>query len=273
MASTGTAHAVIVDGGGSVGGDGTTTVGVVVSEPGSGAPGSPGDSARPLVHYLVTWSTNPVESTPGSLEGVCAAAGSTPAAPVFGFTYRVVGTDAAGAIVDDHLLCVAFPNGDTTQRPPEPPLPAVPTFGEAWASAQLPSPAVTLDPAARGITGLDTRIATAGPTAVVIAATIRGYTITGTATLDHYEISVDGQAATNSDSGHYTFETKGNHTIAISAIWHGAVAITGPDIPTTLAAVDIGSATITSTRAYRLRTATRRYGVGPWPLTEPGSFT
>ena len=59
-----------------------------------------------------------------------------------------------------------------------------PAFGEAWNRAQVPAPTVTLDPATRGITGLDTRISTAGPATVTIAATIRGYTITGTATLD-----------------------------------------------------------------------------------------
>ena len=66
---------------------------------------------------------------------------------------------------------------------------------------------------------------------MIITATIRGYTITGTATLDHYAISVDGQPTANAGTGHYTFETKGNHTIAVSAIWHGTAVITGPDLP------------------------------------------
>ncbi len=126
----------------------------------------------------------------------------------------------------------------------------MPTFGEAWNRAQLPAPTVTLDPATRGVTGLDTRISTDSPRIVTVAATIRGYTITGTATLDHYEISVDGQAAENAGTGHYTFETKGNHTIAISAIWHGTAALTGPDLPGGLPVVDLGTAAITSTRIY-----------------------
>jgi len=225
------------------------TVSIAVSAPGSEQPGHAGESAnRPLVDYV--WSIDTTPAQTGSLDGLCVLPGGTATDPRFGFLYHLVGTDPAGAIVDDRFECVAFPNGDATQRPPEPPVPAVPTFGEAWNSVQLPAPVVTLDPATRGITGLDTRISTSGPTTVVIAATIRGYTITGTATLDHYAIRVDGQPTADAGSGHYTFETKGNHTIAVSAVWHGTAAITGPDLPIGLPVVDLGTATITSTRNY-----------------------
>jgi hypothetical protein len=244
------AHAGTVSDG-SVGHGGSVTVGIAVSGPGSAPAGATGDAAaRPLVHYLVSWSVDPTPAQTGSLDGLCAAPGPNPQQPAFGFLYHLVGTDATGTIVDDRFECVAFPNGDPTQRPPVPPIPAVPTLGEAWGHAQLPAPAVTLDPESRGITGLDTRISTAGPTMVVIAATVRGFTITGTATLDHYEISVDGQPPTSAGTGHYTFETKGTHTIAISAIWRGTAVLAGPGLPGALPAVDLGTATITATRTY-----------------------
>jgi len=199
----------------------------------------------------VTWSVAPTTAQIGSLDGLCLANGTTAADPAFGFLYHLIGRDATGAIVDDRFECIAFPDGDPTIRPAAPPIPAVPTFDEAWNSVQLPAPAVILDPATRGITGLDTRISTSGPTDIAIAATIRGYTVTGTATLDHYEISVDGRPATNAASDHYTFETKGTHTIAISAIWHGVAATTGPNLPDGgLPAIDLGDATITATRTY-----------------------
>jgi len=239
----------IGSGGGVTGGQ--VAVGIAVTGPGAETPGQGGDAAaRPLVHYLVSWSVDPTPAQTGSLNGLCAAAGGTTQQPVFGFLYHLVGTDAAGAIVDDRFVCVAFPNGDPAQRPPVPAVPAVPTLGEAWNHAQLPAPAVTLDPATRGITGLDTRISTSGPTTVVIAATVRGYTITGTATLDHYEISVDGQPAANAGTGHYTFETRGDHTVAVSAIWSGTATLAGPGLPAALPAVDLGTAAITSTRTY-----------------------
>jgi hypothetical protein len=240
-----------VSGDGGTGQGGNVSVGIVVTAPGSWTAGQSGDdAARPIVHYAVTWSVDPTPAQIGSLNGLCVLSGGTAQQPIFGFLYHLVGTDPSGAIVDDRFVCVAFTNGDTTVRPPEPAVPAVPTFGEAWNRAQLPAPTVTLDPATRGVTGLDTRISTAGPVIVTIAATIRGYTITGTATLDHYEISVDGRAAANAGTGHYTFETKGNHTIAISAIWHGTATLTGPDLPGGLPVVDLGTAAITSTRTY-----------------------
>jgi hypothetical protein len=228
------------------------TVSISVAGPGSEDPAHPGLSAnRPLVDYV--WSIDTTPAQTGSLDGLCVLPGGTPVQPRFGFLYHLVGTDTTGAIVDDRFECVAFANDDVSQQPPAPSIPAVPTFAEAWKSAALPAPKVTLDPPGRGITGLDTRISTAGPTTVVIAATIRGYTITGTATLDRYEISVDGAEPTEARTGDYTFETKGDHTVAISAIWHGTAVITGPDLPGTRPAFDIGTAAITSTRTYPVR--------------------
>lgn len=241
------AHAGVQDVGSSTDG-GTVTVGETVTAPGSGTAGD--DSARPVVHFDVTWVTAPDTAPAGDLEGLCAAPGSTPDAPVFGYRYHLIGTDAAGKIVDDEYICVAFTNGDPAIRPPIPALPAVPTFGEAWNSAPIPPPVVTLDPATRGITGLDTLISTAGPATVTIAATIRGYTITGTANLDHYAISVDGQPVIDAGAGHYTFETKGDHTVAVSAVWHGTAVITGPALAVGRPAIDLGLATVTSTRTY-----------------------
>ncbi|MDQ1434728.1 MAG: hypothetical protein QOF59_1544, partial [Actinomycetota bacterium] len=190
-ASTSTAGAVGFGGGADLGGTGNVVVGGSVTAPGAGTPGHPGDaSSLPLIQYTIHWSTAPDAAHPG-FDGACNA--GTVAAPIFGFSFHFVGRDATGKIVDDRIECIAPAPGADPSQPPLPPIPAVPTFGEAWNSAQIPAPAVTLDPATRGITGLDTRISTAGPTEVVIAATVRGYTITGIATLDHYEIAVDDQ--------------------------------------------------------------------------------
>ncbi len=250
VAWTAPAHAEL-SGHGSLGHGGRVSVGIVVTTPGSGGLGRSGDdAARPIVHYVVSWSVGPTPAQTGSLDGLCAVPGGSARQPTFGFLYHLVGTDPTGAIVDDRFECIAFTNGDPARRPLPPSVPAVPTFGEAWNRAQLPAPTITLDPATRGITGLDTRISTDGPTTVTIAATIRGYTITGTANLDHYEISVDGQPATNAGTGHYTFETKGNHTIAVTAVWRGTAALTGPGLPGGLPAVDLGRAAITSTLTY-----------------------
>jgi len=54
----------------------------------------------------------------------------------------------------------------------------------------------------------------------------------------------------NAGTGHYTFETKGDHAIAVSAIWRGTTELTGPGLPGGLPAVDLGRAAITSTLTY-----------------------
>lgn len=249
FASTGTALAQ-GEGDGSVTHGGGITVGVTVVAPGSGTPGHAGSgSGRPLIDYLISWSVDPTAAQTGSLNGICGATNAA-GAVVPGFQFHLIGRDAAGNVVDDRFECVALVDLDATGRPTLAALPAVPTFAEAWNSVHIPAPSVVLDPASRGITGLDTRISTAGPASLTIAASIRGYTITGTATLDHYAISVDGRSATNAAQGHVTFETKGTHTVAISAIWHGIATLTGPDFPAGLPALDIGEATVTSTRTY-----------------------
>ncbi len=247
IAFTGGAGAAVIDGG-TTGTGGSTVVHLEVGTPGAGTPGHPGDAASlPVIRYSVHWSTVPDPAHPG-IDGACNA--GTAAAPIFGFFFHFVGRDSTGVIVDDRVECIALTLGADPAEPALPPVPAVPTFGEAWNAAQIPAPTVTLDPATRGITGLDTRISTAGPTQVVVAATVRGYTITGTATLDHYEIAVDDHPATNASTGHFVFETKGNHTVAISAVWHGTATLAGPGLVGTTPAIDIGTATITSTRTY-----------------------
>ena len=77
-------------------------------------------SSLPMVRYLVSWSVDTTAAQIGSLNGLCAAPGSTAQLPIFGFEYHLVGTDPTGAIVDDRFACIAFPNGDATQRPPAP---------------------------------------------------------------------------------------------------------------------------------------------------------
>jgi len=235
--------------GGSVDDNGEMDIHVGVATPGSNEPGQGGGANTPLVQYVLSWSVDDTPAQVGSLNGLCLVDGGS-ANPTFGFEYHLVGRDANGTIVDDRFECIAFPDGDTSVRPPAPAIPAVPTFAEAWNSAQLPAPTIALDPPSRGITGLETRITTAGPTTLTIAATIRGYTITGMATLDHYTISVDGGPPEVTDTSHYTFETKGRHLVAVSAVWHGIATMTGPDLPTALPAIDLGDATITATRPY-----------------------
>jgi hypothetical protein len=216
------------------------------------APGSQAAASRPLINYDVTYEViGDGPAKPGDLSGLCLAAGDA-SDPTFGFQYRVIGTSLEGKIVVDRLECVPFTDDDTSNRPELPALPQPPTVGEAWASARLPAPVVTLDPASRGITGLETRISTSGPTTLSISAAIRGYTITGTAILDHYEIAVDGAPPVRADEHRYTFETTGVHRLTITAVWRGTATVTGPDLATPVVLGDIGTASMTRARNYQV---------------------
>ncbi|HYL52934.1 MAG TPA: hypothetical protein VEZ15_13250 [Acidimicrobiia bacterium] len=213
-------------------------VGVTYSSPGSST--ANGAATRPA--SLVAYSIVSERARSGSLAGWCALPGNA-----LGVEYHIVGTAPNGQVVADYRVCVPIqPAGDAANFA----LPRPPTLEETWRAARLPAPTVLTDPAARGITGLDTRIWTTGAHTASIAAAVRGYRIVGTATLDHYTISVDGGPVQDAGSGHYTFETKGRHTIAIGAVWHATATLTGPDLIAPVVLPDIGTATITTTRTY-----------------------
>ncbi len=166
--------------------------------------------------------------------------------PVFGAQYLIVITHPDGSI-EQNDVCVPFDDNGVAQPPT---LPQPPTLDETWRAARLSRPTIVTDPATRGITGLETRIRAEGRTTKSIVATIRGFRIVGTATLDHYTISVDGGPTESAGTGRYVFETKGKHTIVIGAVWHGTATLTGPGLDTPIFLPDIGTATLTTTRTY-----------------------
>lgn len=168
--------------------------------------------------------------------------------PEPGFQYRIIATDTRGREVDDWLVCVPF--AEPGVKPTAPRLPEPPTIEEVWGAAAVPLPAVITDPPNRGITGLETRVTTTGPRTVTLDLAIRGYHLVGTARLDHYTISIDGAHETRADHDAFTFETKGNHAVTITAVWLGTATLTGPGIPAPVMLDDIGQATMTSTRTY-----------------------
>lgn len=228
-----------LDGGASLGGEGTMTGHGEYT--GSGA--SIGDHAsgnKPVVDYATYEVLGDGAADAGDLSHLCFVDGD---ATKPGFQYRIIGTSQQGLVVEDRLVCRVFDQGP-------PPLPQPPTIEEIWGAAQVPLPEIVTDPSNRGITGLNTHITSAGPTSITLDLAIRGYHIVGTARLDHYAISIDGGAERIADHDVFTFETKGNHTITLAAVWHGTATLSGPDIRTPIFLGDIGQATMTSTRTY-----------------------
>jgi len=206
---------------------------------------TPGEPARtPLIGYITYKVTTDDHPDPGDLSGLCLA---DPQAHTFGWWYRIIGTTLDGRVVIDELVCRPF---DATHHPHPPALPRPPTIEEAWNAANVPAPRILTDPPTRGITGLTTHITPSSPAVLSIAATIRGYTIVGTATLDHFLVAIDGgPPQTTTD---ITFTTKGEHTIVIAAIWRGRATLAGPGLDHAISIGDIGIAMIGASRRYPL---------------------
>jgi hypothetical protein len=231
-------------GGGNVGNGGDVTVVATYETPGTDGGSHVSDGKQGLVTYIWhVWAPDP--GGEGDTSGVCDAS-SDPATDVLGNYFRKILTALDGEILVDVVVCEPLVNGQSVP----PPVPAPPTVEEAWKSAQIPSPDVRTDPAKRGITGLPTRIWTTAATQFSIHVDLRGYRVTGTATLDYYEISVDGGAAVRATNDEFTFETKGNHRIVVTAVWHGHATLSGNDIDPPIDLGDIGTATISSARTY-----------------------
>ena len=222
---------------GTLTGDGHLVVGISET-----LPGEPGTT--PVVGYITYTTTTDNHPAPGDISGLCAVDVQH---GKFGWSYRIIGTTLDGRVVIDHLVCVPF-DANGNAQPPR--LPQLPTIQDAWNAADVPAPLIVTDPPARGITGLPTHISARSATTVTIDATVRGYRVEGTATLDHFAVSVDGAPprATNHDD--VTFTTKGDHTIVVAATWRGRATLTGPDLDAPIRVDDIGVATIGTTRHY-----------------------
>jgi hypothetical protein len=236
------------------GGSATLEVGIGIAHDGRliDAQAAAGGSRRPLVRY--EWIAADNESTLG-LEHLC----PLPDDPIGGWVHRLVGyARGSGAVVSEEIVCV--PRDPAATVAPSPPAaPGAPTIEEIWRAVALPAPQVATDPATRGITGLETRLwIDTAPTATV-SATLDGYTITGTATIVVYRVDPgDAPPVTAAHPGtpdtpalRHTYETKGTYTLTATTTWRAEATMTGPgiDVPQP---VDLGVASLTTTRTYRV---------------------
>lgn len=238
---------------------GTLGVGIEVDSPGadpvtieSGSPSLPR-----LVHYVST----PLPAGPvGSLENLCDASGagvSGPTGIVFGWLYDVIAYSQDGRVLSDTHVCVAFPDpNDHGTVPPPPTLPEAPTIGAVWRAIALPSPIVGVNPVTRGVTGLATRLWSGGAQTARVAATIDGFSVTGTARVVEYRFATDEgylgagpPGDENAPAATHEFSTKGAHTLSVSSVWQATVTMTGPGFAVAIP-IDISVAVLTATVDY-----------------------
>lgn len=163
-------------------------------------------------------------------------------------------------IVATRYVCVPV------NAPAVPPGGEAPTFAEIWRAIPIPRPSVNFSPKVTGLTGMETWFWNTQNSEIQIAASLDGWTAVGTARLTALEWRmgdgairrVDGTferpVPPSSEQAHalaYTYETKGNYTVAVIAEWEGRATVTSPGGITT--AENLGTA--------RLAPVTRPYTV------------
>ena len=240
-------------------GGATMTVGLTVTDPGSGALYTSDSGSPSPVRYVAI----PASRGEGlSLEFLCNA-GNADLAPdeiPWGWRYTIIATETAtGREISREWVCVPIVDPANPTIPPEPATPTPPSIFEIWNSVGIPAPEMHVNPRAEGVTGLATWIWTGGPTTATVDATIREWTVTGTANLVAWNIDPGDWTGTHDtavagDPDHHaldhTYEIKGTYPLSITAVWTAEVTLTGPALPPT--SVPIGTAQLTSTRQYRV---------------------
>lgn len=233
-------------------------VGIEVTSPGEPVTHDAGDRSLPrLVHYVVTQLKS---ETTGSIENLCDASGNAltdPAGIVFGWLYDVIAYSSDDRVISDTHVCVAFPDpNDRSAPPPAPTEPVAPTIGEVWQAVGLPRPTIGVNPVSRGVTGLLTRLWSGGPQTAQVAATINGFTVTGTARVVAYRFATDegylgesGPGDESNPAATHEFATKGVHTLSVSSVWRASVTLSGPGVVVPVA-IDISVAVLTATVDY-----------------------
>ena len=258
---SGAASAVIGDGtlDPTPGGGATLTVGLAVSDPGSGVVYTQGGGSPSPVRYIAVPAT---EGEGLSLTYLCAADATTvePGEIPWGWVYIVIGYDTlTGAEISRTTECVPITDSANPTVPSPPAVPTPPSIVEIWEHIALSAPEVHVNPDGEGVTGLATWIWTGGPTTATVDATIGEWAVTGTAHLAAGNIDPGDSTGTHdsaipgSPDDHaldHTYETKGIYPLAITAVWTAEVTITGPALPAT--PVPIGTAALTTTRQYQV---------------------
>ncbi len=172
-----------------------------------------------------------------------------------GRPFTMIVQDLSGAVVNLEGRCVPLNAAGVAALPQ---LSPVPTIAEIWRSAlrDIDRPALGLNPRPTGLTGLDTWLWYEGPSELAVSASIREWTVTGTARLDEVTFDMgDGGSVTADSPGseaepaaHFTYETKGTYDVEVTARWAADLVLTGPGLPAR--PTPIGSAVLRSSERY-----------------------
>ena len=242
-------------------------VGLLVSVPGTGGNGNDtygaDDPSAPRPLYVRAIPAEVGQDGAGGLSNLC----RTPRGPTgpeyalgngWWFDIDLFASADGRFIATIDAVCEPLDPAARDQAPPPPPVEQPPTVGELWRSVGLPAPAIGVSPATRGITGLPTWVWVNGAaTPVAVSLSLRGYSITGTASVVGYGVFTGdggwirrGRAGGPTDPAvTHIYEKTGTYRLGVATLWSAGAVITGPGItfPFTL---DLGTALVTSGRDY-----------------------
>jgi hypothetical protein len=158
--------------------------------------------------------------------------------------------------VDSQTGDIVFQQGPVCLSPGEPPTP--PTPAEVWDRVGIPVPGIGVNPAAEGLTGLDTWLWYEGSRGVTVTVSLRGYTVTATAGPSKYRWGMgDGTTYTTTDPGSeadpaatHMYETREEYPLSLDVTWEGSWSISGWGIDET--GLDLGTIAVHNERNYHV---------------------
>jgi hypothetical protein len=127
-----------------------------------------------------------------------------------------------GEVLDYAFQCYW---GEDAEGPPEPP-----TVEEVLDSVDIPEPEIAVNPATRGLTGLESWFWLADPeTTVQVGVELDGWTVDAELTAGEWgwQIGDEGSYTATSPgseqepAARHTFDAKGTHTITVDTVWTG----------------------------------------------------
>lgn len=140
---------------------------------------------------------------------------------------------ATGQVLRTETVCTADTAEDAP--PPAPLPPAPPTREELIDATPIPEPAILANPSGRGLTGLESWFWAADDGPVTASVTLRGWTVSGTLTADHwtwttgdgghYDMSTSGSA--DDPAVRHMWETKDTWSVTLEVSWTGTYTVSG----------------------------------------------
>lgn len=131
----------------------------------------------------------------------------------------------------------------------------VPNPADIFRLEPIPPPGIGLNPARKGLTGLDTWGWYEGPQTVTVTVSLRGYRVTAIAHPTGYQWAFgDGATETTESPGspaspavNHMYQTKGEYSVSLAVAWSGSYTFAGHGVS---GGGSLGSVSISNSTSY-----------------------